>query len=145
MELDSLGRLELQDFGQVPGDSFAFPVRVGGQDHAPAVLLGRRCQLVDRLAPAFDNLVVRLETVLNLDPHLLSRQVADVAHRGQDVETVTQEPLQSPGLGRRLDDDQTFRHSHSYIPQPPVLVPYPPSRQAGRRLRRASYPRSFAP
>src|SRR2546427_5829573 len=79
---------------------------------------------------------MRLETVVHLDPHLLFRQVADVAHGGPDVETVTQKPLQRPGLGRRLDDDQSFRHSSLFIPKPGLLFP-------GRRLRRASYARSF--
>src|SRR2546422_10189821 len=77
-----------------------------------------------------------LETVVHLDPHLLFGQVADVAHRRPDVETVTQEPLQRPGLGRRLDDDQSFRHSSLFIPKPGLLFP-------GRRLRRASYARSL--
>src|SRR2546429_7739509 len=79
---------------------------------------------------------MRLETVVHLDPHLLFRQVADVAHGGPDVETVTQEPLQSPGLGRRLNDDQSFRHSSLFIPKPGLLFP-------GRGLRRASYARSL--
>src|SRR5712664_4464303 len=77
-----------------------------------------------------------LETVVHLDPHLLFGQVADVAHGGPDVETVSQKPLQSPGLGRRLDDDQSFRHSSLFIPKPGLLFPTP-------RLRRASYARSL--
>ena len=55
---------------------------------------------------------------LTIDVHgeLLSGQVADVPHRGEDVETVTQEPLQSLRLGRRFDDDQAFAHSTSLFP-----------------------------
>src|SRR5207245_9819961 len=58
------------------------------------------------------------------------------AHDGQAVEAVTQEPLQTPVLGRRLDDDQSFRHSPLFIPKPGLLFP-------GRGLRRASYARSL--
>ncbi len=129
MELDSLRVPELQDLGQVPGDGLALPVGVRGEDDF-GVILGRRSQLVDRLAPAFHDLVVRLEAVVHLDPHLLFRQVADVAHGGPDVETVSQKPLQSLGLGRRLDDDQSFWHSFLCIPKPGRLFLIPDSRQA---------------
>ncbi len=100
----------------MPGDGLALTVRVGGQDDVAPLLLDRRAQLVDRLAPAFDHLVVRLEAVFHVDGDLLSRQVADVAHRGKNVETIPQEPLQSPRLGGGLDDDQTFGHSTSLFP-----------------------------
>ena len=126
---------KLQDLSQVPGDGLPFPVRVGSKDDL-LVFLGRGPQLVDRLASAFHDLVVRLEAVVHLDPHLLFRQVADVAHRGPDIETVTQKPLQCPGLGRRLDDDQSFWHSFSLFPKPGLLFP-------SRGLRRASYARSL--
>ena len=73
----------------MPGDRLALAIRVGGQDDAAPVLLDRRSQLVDRLPAALDHLVVRLEAGLDVHPHLLSGQVADVAHRGEDIETVT--------------------------------------------------------
>jgi len=116
VKLDALGRAQLEHFRQVPGYGLALTVRVGGQDDVAPVLLDRRAKLVDRLSPAFHHLVVRLEAVLHVDGHLLSRQVADVAHRGKDVETIPQEPLQSPRLGGGLDDDQTFGHSTSLFP-----------------------------
>jgi len=72
-----------------------------------------------------DHLVVGLEAFLHVHPKLLFGQVADVAHRGADVETITQEPLQCPRLGGALDDDQTFRHSSSFIPIPAVVLPKP--------------------
>ena len=109
MELDPLGRAKVEHLGQVPGDGLALAVRVGGQDRPPAFsFLAAGLQLVDRLPAALDHLVVRLEAGLDVHRELLSRQVADVAHRGKDVETVTQKPLQGPRLGRRLDDDQPF-------------------------------------
>ena len=92
----------------MPGDRLALAIRVGGQDDAAPVLLDRRSQLVDRLPAALDHLVVRLEARVHVHGELLTWQVADVAHRGEDVETVTQKPLQSLRLGRRLDDDQPF-------------------------------------
>src|ERR1700694_5516168 len=100
----------------MPRDGLALAVGVGGEDDVSPVLLDRSPQLVDRFPPAFDHLVVRLEAVLDVDRDLFSGQVADVAHRGKDVETVTQEPLQSPRLGGGLDDDQTFWHSTSLFP-----------------------------
>src|SRR3981081_183337 len=86
-----------------------------------------------------------VEAGLDVDAHLLSGEVADVAHRGKDVETVSQKPLQSPRLGRRLDDDQTFRHSTSFIPQRPGLVPRRLSRRPNRLLRRAILRPFFGP
>src|SRR5207248_10966035 len=138
VELDALGVADLQHLGQVPGDGLAFPVGVRGQDDL-LVLLGRRAKLGDRLAAALDHLVVRLEAVVDLDAHLLFGQVADVAHRGPDVVAVSQEPLQSPGLGRRLDDDQTFWHSSLTIPKTGSCS----SGGRGRRPDGASYARSL--
>src|SRR5207245_3270493 len=60
-------------------------------------------------------------------------------------ETVTQEPLQSPCLGRRLDDDQTLGHSYSFIPKQPVFFPKAPPWTAGRLLRRAILRPFFGP
>ena len=122
MELDPLGVAQLQHLGQVPGDGLALAVGVGGEDDL-LVHLGRRPELVDRLAPAFDHLVVGLEAVVHLHAHLLLGEVADVAHRGANVETVPQEPLQGSRLGGRLDDDQSFRHSSLSIPKPGRLFP----------------------
>ena len=99
----------------MPGDGLALAVRVGREDDV-GVLLGRRAKLADGLSAALDHLVARLEAGLDVDRYLLFRQVADVAHRGADIETVTQEPLQGPRLGGGLDDDQAFRQSSSFIP-----------------------------
>src|SRR5262249_2247131 len=135
VELDPLRIAELENLGQVPGDRLPLTVGVGGQDHL-LILPGRRAQLVDRLAAAFHHLVARLRAVLHVPRDLLFGQVGDVAHGGADVETVPQEPLQRPGLGRRLDDDQTFWHSFLYSPSRAVVL--------GRRLSgRESYARSL--
>ena len=100
----------------MPGDRLPLAIRVGGQDDL-GLLPGRRAELVDGLAAAFHDLVVRLEAVVHLDAHLLLGEVADVAHRGLDVKPVAQKPLQGSGLRGRLDDDQTFWHSFLFIPQ----------------------------
>ena len=136
VELDALGVAQLQHLGEVPGDRLALAVRVGGKDDLAAVALDRRAELVDGLAAALHHLVVRLEAVVDLHAHLLSRQVANVPHGGAHVETVTQKPLQRSGLGGRLDDDQSFCHSPLFIPKPGKLFPRP-------GLRRASYARSL--
>ena len=120
MEFDPLGRAKLEDLGEVPGDRLALPVRVGGEDDL-AVVLGRGPELVDGLPAALDHLVSRLEARLHVDRDLLFGQVADVAHRGKNVETVTQKPLQSPRLGGRLDDDQTFSQFTPFIPNRPFF------------------------
>ena len=124
MELDALGRAQVQHLGQVPGDRLALPVWVGGEDDLTRILLDRRAELGDRLLAVVDHLVVGLEALLHVHPELLFGQVADVPHRGKDVETVTQEPLQSPRLGGALDDDQTFRHSSSFIPKTAFVFPW---------------------
>ena len=108
MELDPLRRPQVQDLGQVPGDRLALPVRVRGEDDVARVLLDRRAKIGDRLLAVVDHLVVGFETLLHVHPELLFGKVADVSHRGKNVETVTQEPLQGPRLGGALDDDQTF-------------------------------------
>ena len=108
VELDPLGRAQLQHLSQMPSNRLPLPIRVGGQDDFAPILFDSRLQVGDRLPAAFDHLVVRLETGLDLDAQLVSGQVADVTHRGKDIETVTQEPLQSPRLGGGFDDDQPF-------------------------------------
>jgi hypothetical protein len=99
----------------MPGDRLTFPVWVGSENDL-ALLLGRRLQLRNGLAAAFHHLVVGLEAVFHIHGDLLFGQVADVAHRGANVKTVSQKPLQSPRLGGRLDDDQSFWHSTSLFP-----------------------------
>jgi hypothetical protein len=116
VELDPLRVAELQHLGEVPGDRLALAIGVGREDDL-GLFLDRRAKLVDGLAAALHDLVVRLEAVVDLHAHLLLRQVADVAHRRFDVEPLAQKPLQRFGLGGRLDDDQSFRHSFLFIPQ----------------------------
>ena len=76
------------------------------------------------------------EAGLHVDRDLLFGQVADVAHRGANVETIPQEPLQSPRLGGGLDDDQAFRQSSSFIPISGLLF-HPAG--SGRRILRPSF------
>ena len=141
MELDALRGTQVQHLRQVPGDRLALAVGVGREDDL-AVLLHRCPQLGDRLLPVLDDLVVRPEAGVDVDAKLLVGQVANVPHRGVHLEAVAQEALQCSRLRRRLDDDQTFRHSHSFIPNPGRS--FRPG-GSGRAILRSSFPPAQRP
>src|SRR5690606_8049784 len=69
-------------------------------------LPGFLAEPVHNRALAANRDVLGLETGFDVDPELALGQVADVAHRGLDLVAPAEEPLDGPGLGRRLDDDQ---------------------------------------
>src|SRR5207245_6075134 len=89
----------------VPGDGLAFAIGVGGEQHAIGVLR-RRLQLGDHLLLALDDLVDRLEAVLDVHAHLGLRQVHDVAHRGLHRVAGPQVFLDRLRLRGGLDHDQ---------------------------------------
>ena len=94
-----------QELAEMPGDGLAFPVGVGGEND-PLALLGRLLELGDRLLLLGDDFVGRLEVGGDVDPHLLFRQVADVAHRGLDDIVLAEIVVDRLGLGRRFDDHE---------------------------------------
>src|SRR4029078_4323362 len=93
-----------QFFGQVPGDGFAFAVRVGRQIDVVRGQ-GQLLQLGENLLLAGDDYVFRLEFVVDIDAQRALGQVFDVPERSFDGEALPQIFLDGLGLGRRLDDD----------------------------------------
>src|SRR5262245_20852320 len=78
----SLGRALPSEFlREVPADRLTFAVRVGREEHFVRVLR-RLLQLVDDLLAGGQNLVVDVETLLDVDTQFALGQVADVPHRG---------------------------------------------------------------
>ena len=86
IEGDPLGLAvgQLQQLFQVPGNGFAFPVRVSCQVHLLAAF-GGLFQLSDGLLLSFDGLVAGLEAVFQVHAHFALGQVTDMSHRGQDL------------------------------------------------------------
>ena len=87
----------------MPGDGFAFAIRVGGEDE----LVG----LFDRVGDFLHDFLrlrvdvpVHLEVFVGLDRAVLGRQVAHMAERGDDLVAAAQVLVDGLGLGGRFDD-----------------------------------------
>ena len=100
---------------EVPADRFAFTVGVG-RDVDVRRLLRRVLQLFDDLLSRRDRLVLFGEVVLDVDPELALRQIADVPHRRDDLEVATQIFVDGLRFRRRLDHHECFCHECSYAP-----------------------------
>ncbi|MBS1226673.1 MAG: pyrB [Candidatus Aminicenantes bacterium] len=94
-----------EELAEVPGDGLALAVGIGGQDDTIA-LAGGLPELGDDLLLVRDDLVGRLEVVIDVDPQLLLGQVADMSHRGLDRVVRAEIVVDGLGLGRRFDDDE---------------------------------------
>ena len=73
----------------MPGDGFAFSIRVGCQIDVVAGL-GGFFQIGNDFLLALDGLVVRLKIVVEVDADLALGQVTDVTHRSLDGVAVAQ-------------------------------------------------------
>src|SRR6185437_5914347 len=91
--------------GDVRGDRLTLAVRVGGDEHFPAVL---RCVLQrgDGFFLAGNRHEVGEKPVVDVDAELLLGKVHDVAHRGAHAVAAPQVLADGLRLGRRLDDDE---------------------------------------
>src|SRR6185437_1263681 len=98
----------------VRGDRLALAIRVGGDEHFPAVLR-RVLQLGDGFFLAGNRYEVGEEAVVDIDAELLLRQIHDVADRG--AHTVAAPQILADGLrfGRRLDDDERTARRRSGV------------------------------
>ena len=99
-----LGLSVAQFLGQVPGDGFAFAVRVRRQIDVVRGQ-GQLLQLGENLLLAGNDDVFRLEFVVDIDAQRALGQVFDVPERSFDGEALPQIFLDGLGLGRRFDDD----------------------------------------
>ncbi len=90
-------------------DGFAFAIRVSRQvDRIHA--LGRRLQLRDELLLAFDDLIVRLEVLVDVHSQVLLRKILDVAERSLYDVLLAEIFADRFRLRRRFDDDERFCH-----------------------------------
>ena len=117
----------VERFQDVPGNGFAFAIRVGGEDQ----VVGGFHRVGDVFDPCFDGLGIDLpghgEIVVRLHRTILGGQVADMSVRGQDLIVRAQIFVDCLGLSRGFDDDDV----HSEI----VLSGFGPgSGNAGRRI-----------
>jgi hypothetical protein len=94
----------LEHFGRMPGNGFAFAIRVGGQVDFSGVA-GGGLKVFDHFLFAGDGAIFRLEAILDIDAHLFFRQVPDVTDRCGDVVLVTDHLGQCFDLGGRFDND----------------------------------------
>src|SRR5438094_1963019 len=106
---DTLRILQLQDVREMPGDRFAFAVRIRCQQDVRRAF-GGGLQLLDRRFLSRNGDVLGLERMLDVDAERALRQVADVAHRGTDVVLAAQKTAKRLCLRRRFNDDQWICH-----------------------------------
>ena len=121
--------LGLQHLFQVPGDGFAFAIRVGREKDFRRVL-DRGSERRDVFLLVRGDDVVRREVAVDVDGHAAPglvldgrrdlagafRQIADVPEARLDAVSIPEEPRQGFRFGWRLDDDQRLRHD--------LLLPY---------------------
>ena len=89
----------------VPGDRLTLTIQVCSQIEGLHVL-GSILELLNGLLFPGCSHVLRSEPVLDVDPHRLSRQVANVSHRRSNRVVSPQNAADRPGFGRRFDDNQ---------------------------------------
>ena len=94
----------LQQLAQVPGNRFAFAIRVGRQIQGLG-FLERARDGVDVFFVALDRLVAHREVLVGIDRAFLGNQVAHVAIGGEHLEILAEVLLDGLRFGGRLDDD----------------------------------------
>ena len=109
LHIDILQRLlALQDVEHMPGNGFAFAIRVGGEVKLTAFRdgLGDRVEALLRLGIDFP---VHGEIFVRPDRTILGRKVADMTVRGQHGVAGAQILTNGLSLGRGLDDQYVHR------------------------------------
>jgi hypothetical protein len=118
VERDALHRLAFespalgQRFQQVPGNGFAFPVRVSREDQAIGVLKRIRNRFDSRLRLGVDG---PLHGEIFVWPHraVLGRQIAHMSKAGQDRVIGAEIFVDGFGFGRGFDDDDVHKRGAS--------------------------------
>ena len=93
----------------MPGDGFAFPVRVGSQVDGFGAL-GGLGELLDGVLLVLWDFVERCEVFGNVDAEPVLGEVPDMAQGGHYVEVLAQYLLDGPGLGGRFYNYEIFSH-----------------------------------
>ena len=107
VQLDAFGRLQLQEFREMPSDCFALAIGVGREvDVAGARGFHGRLELLDDVPLTFNSEVARGEVVRDVDAERTLGEIADVTDRRLHVKARGQELLDRARLRRRFHDDQ---------------------------------------
>ena len=119
-----LGLVHAQQIGKVPGNSFPFPVGVGGQQDMLR-LSGLLLDLFDdgRAPPDID--IFWLEVVLYVHGQPALGQIHHVARRSDDLVFASQEFPDRFGLGWRFHNHQGFSRCHKVPFFPKTALPFP--------------------
>ena len=112
---------------EMPGDGFAFSIRVRRQEHFVA---GFRLGLNLRkdLRFALDRHILRFEIVFHVDAQLAGGQILNMPDRRHDGITTPQILADGAGFRRRLNNDQCLGHENSgslwgYPSHPYQIIP----------------------
>src|SRR5579863_1113026 len=95
---------------QVKANGFPFTIRVSRQVNVVHAL-GRGLQLRHQLLLAFDDLIDRLEVVVDVHRQLALRQILYMAYRGLHHKLLAEILTDCFRLRRRFDDDETLFHN----------------------------------
>ena len=101
-----------QDFEHMPGNRFAFAVRVGGEDQ-PVSLFRGVGDLLQPLGRLGVGIPMHGEFAVRLDRAILRRKVADMAVGRQHLKVLAEIFVDRLRLGRRFDDDKIRCHACS--------------------------------
>ncbi len=110
--------LFLQHLEHVPGDRFAFAIRVGGEDQLVGTL-ERAGDIVHALVRPGVDFPEHVEIVVRIDRAILWGEVADMAKRGQNLVAGAEVFIDRLRLGRQLDYDNIHENPVGY---PPAVV-----------------------
>ena len=107
MEFDAAGSFHIHAQGlcQMPGDGFAFPVRVGCEIDLGSGL-GFLADLGEDLAPAMDGDIFHFKIVFRIHAQLGLGQIAHMALRSLYLVAPAQKFCNGAGLGGRFHDNQ---------------------------------------
>ena len=115
VEHDALDRLVLdqpllfQMLEQVPGNRFAFAIRVGSEEQVIGALQFGNDR-ADVLGVLVDQLVLHLEAARDIHRAILGHEITHMAVRSEYFVVLAQILLDRLRLRRRLDDDQILAH-----------------------------------
>src|SRR5947209_3399617 len=112
----------------MPGDGFAFPIRVTGQQDGRGRASGSPELLDDAgLGDGYD--ILRREVPIDIDPQPVGRQIADMAKARPHQVASPEIVLDRPALGGGLDDDERLSHQ-VFAVQPTEADAKPTTRHA---------------
>ena len=95
--------LLVENVEQMPGDGFAFAIRIGGENDLVGALDGVG-DGGDALGALGVHLPEHREIIVGVDGAILGRQIADMAVAGDHIEIAPQIFIDGLRFGRRLDD-----------------------------------------